>query len=192
MSPRLARLAAVLDTAAGIRRLWWAVTLLFFLGSLAFIVKGADGPTNPRLAALPPTTTTTTPPPIAFGRIGFKISTVRGRFCALLAETDAQRERGLMGRTDLGGADAMVFTFPADSTVPFIMNNVPVPLSIAWFDARGRLVRATDMEPCPPQLNSCPTYAAGRPYRYAIEVLKGGLSRFRVGNASVLTVGGAC
>lgn len=192
MSPRLARLAAVLDTAAGMRRLWWAVTLLFFLGSLAFIVKGADGPANPRLAAAPPTTTTTAAPPIAFGRIGFKLSTVQGRFCALLADTDAKRERGLMGRTDLGGADAMVFSFPVDSTLPFIMTDVSVPLSIAWFDARGRLVRATDMEPCPPQITSCPTYAAGRPYRYAIEVLKGGLSRFRVGAASVLSVGGSC
>ena len=192
MSPRLARLAAVLDTAAGTRRLWWAVTLLFFLGSLAFIVKGANGPANPHLAEAPPTTTTTTAPPIDFGRIGFKISTVQGRFCALLADTDVKRERGLMGRTDLGGADAMVFVFQADSSLPFIMTNVPVPLSIAWFDARGRLVRATDMEPCPPQLTTCPTYAAGRPYRYAIEVLKGGLARFRVGAASVLTLSGSC
>jgi uncharacterized membrane protein (UPF0127 family) len=192
VSPRLARLAAVLDTAAGIRRLWWAVIALFVLGSLAFIVKGANDPTNPRLAELSPTTTTTTAPPIAFGRIGFKISTVQGRFCALLAETDAQHERGLMGRTDLGGADAMVFTFSTDSTLPFIMTDVSVPLSIAWFDARGRLVRATDMEPCPPKLVACPTYPAGRPYRYAIEVLKGGLSRFRVGASSVLSVGGTC
>ncbi|MBV8957651.1 MAG: DUF192 domain-containing protein [Actinobacteria bacterium] len=191
MSPRLARLAAVLDTGAGIRRLWWLATALFVLGSLAFIVKGADGPKNPSLATAP-STTTTTAPPIEFGRISFKISTVQGKFCALLADTDARRERGLMGRTDLGGADAMVFTFPVDSTLPFIMNDVPVPLSIAWFDARGRLVRATDMETCPPDMTNCPSYAAGRPYRYAIEVLKGGLSRFKVGASSVLTVGSTC
>ena len=191
MSPRLARLAAVLDTAAGIRRLWWVAIALFVLGSLAFIVKGADGPANPSLAAVP-ATTTTTQAPIEFGHIAFKISTVQGKFCALLADTQPKRERGLMGRSDLGGLDAMVFVFQTDSTLPFVMNDVPVPLSIAWFDARGRLVRATDMEPCPPQLNSCPTYAAGQPYRYAIEVLKGGLARFRVGARSVLTLGTAC
>ena len=97
-----------------------------------------------------------------------------------------------MGRSDLGGLDAMVFAFQTDSTLPFVMTDVPVALSIAWFDTRGRLVRATDMEPCPPQLNACPTYAAGQPYRYAIEVLKGGLARFRVGARSVLTLGTAC
>jgi uncharacterized membrane protein (UPF0127 family) len=179
------------DTAAGIRRLWWVVIAVFILGTLAFIVKGADRPSNPRLAIVP-STTTSTAAPVSFGRVAFKISTVQGKFCALLAETTEQRERGLMGRTDLGGADAMVFTFPVDSSLAFVMTDVPVGLSIAWFDARGRLVRATDMEPCPATITSCPTYAAGRPYRYAIEVLKGGLSRFRVGASSVLSVSGTC
>lgn len=191
MSPRLERLAAGLDTAAGIRRLWWLVTAVFVLGALAFIVKGADGPANPRLAVVP-STTTSTAVPIAFGRVGFKISTAQGRFCALLAETTEQHEHGLMGRSDLGGADAMVFKFAADSTLPFVMTDVPVALSIAWFDWRGRLVRTADMEPCPPGVNPCRTYTAGRPYRYAIEVLKGGLTRFSVGSTSVLTLSGGC
>ena len=184
------RLVAVLDTAAGVRRLWWVVIAVLVLSSLAFIVKGANGPTNPRLAAA--ATTTTSAPPVTFGRIAFRISTVRGKFCALLADNDPLRQRGMMGRRDLGGTDAMLFAFQADSTVPFVMTDVPVPLSIAWFDARGRLVHTADMEPCPAQITACPTYPAGRPYRYAIEVLKGGLSHFRVGPASVLSVAGTC
>jgi uncharacterized membrane protein (UPF0127 family) len=189
VSPLPDRLIAGLDTAAGVRRLWWVVIAVLVLSSLAFIVKGADGPVNPRLTLA--ATTTTSAPPVTFAHVAFRISTVRGRFCAMLAENDQQRERGLMGRTDLGGTDAMVFTFPADSTLPFVMTDVPVPLSIAWFDARGRLVRTADMVPCP-TLQACPRYPAGRPYRYAIEVLKGGLARFRAGPSSVLTVGGSC
>jgi uncharacterized membrane protein (UPF0127 family) len=184
------RLAALLDTASGVRRLWWVVIAVLVLSSLAFIVKGADGPTNPRLAAV--ATTTTSVPPVTFGRVAFRMSTVKGTFCAMLADSDRLRQRGLMGRSDLGGTDAMVFVFQADATLPFVMNDVPVPLSIAWFDARGHLVRTTDMTPCPATITACPTYPAGRPYRYAIEVLKGGLSRFRVGPSSILTVGGAC
>ena len=110
----------------------------------------------------------------------------------LLADTEVQRERGLMGRSDLAGTDGMVFVFSADSTVPFVMTDVPVPLSIAWFDARGRLVGTADMVPCPATIQSCPEYPAPGPYRDAVEVLKGGLSRFHIGSHSVLTVGGAC
>jgi len=191
VSPPLERLVASLDTQAGTRRLWWAVTALLLLSLLVFIVKGADGPANPSLAAPLPTTTTTLVP-IAFGRVAFRVSTAPGRFCALLAETEAQRERGLMGRSDLGGTDAMVFTFPTDSTVGFVMTDVPVPLSIAWFDARGRLVGTADMDPCPASIQSCPVYPAPAPYRDAVEVLRGGLSRFNVGSHSVLSLGGSC
>ena len=112
-------------------------------------------------------------------------------FCALLAETAQQRARGLMGRRDLAGYDAMLFRFEADTTGQFYMRNVPVPLSIAWFAADGRFVSSADMAPCP-DMDGCPTYGASGPYRFAVEVLQGGLGSLGIGNGSVLTVNGAC
>ena len=96
-----------------------------------------------------------------------------------------------MGRRDLAGYDAMVFRFAADTTSEFYMRNVPVSLSIAWFAADGRYVSSTDMAPCP-DMPGCPTYGASGPYRYALEVLQGGLGALGIGDGSVLSVAGAC
>ena len=67
-----------------------------------------------------------------------------------------------MERTDLGGYDGMLFKFATDTTGAFYMKDTPMPLSIALFDAAGRFVSSTDMEPCLDQ-PTCPTYAADRP-----------------------------
>ncbi|MGH9281574.1 MAG: DUF192 domain-containing protein, partial [Acidimicrobiales bacterium] len=142
---------------------------------------------------------TTVPGPdaaaLGFGEVAFTVTPAgaspASTFCALLAETAAQRARGLMGRRDLAGYDAMLFRFDADTTSEFYMRNVPVPLSIAWYAADGRFVSSTGMAPCPDR-DGCPTYGAAGPYRFALEVLEGGLGRLGVGEGSVLTVGGAC
>ncbi len=111
--------------------------------------------------------------------------------CALLAETAAQRQRGLMERTDLGGYDGMLFVFESDVEGGFWMKDTPMPLSIAWFDSAGRLVSTADMEPCLGR-SSCPSYAPSGPYRYALEVPQGGLAALGVGPGAVLSVGGPC
>ena len=67
-----------------------------------------------------------------------------------------------MGRTDMGGYDAMIFKFAEDTSGTFYMKDTPMPLSIAWFDGEGRFVSSTDMEPCLNQ-RTCPTYAAEAP-----------------------------
>ncbi|MDQ4132945.1 MAG: DUF192 domain-containing protein [Actinomycetota bacterium] len=124
-----------------------------------------------------------TPVP-GFGEIAFRIDGGTLRH-ALLADTTEQHSRGLMNRTDLAGYDGMLFRFPSDTTGTFYMLNTPLPLSIAWFDADGRFVSATDMEPC---LNrsDCPTYAASGPYRYALEVPQGDLAELGIGPGSRL------
>ena len=134
---------------------------------------------------------------LGFGAIAFSVARVGTRpatapeYCALLAESAQQQARGLMGFRDLAGYDGMIFRFASDTTGPFYMRNVPVGLSIAWFEADGRFVSSTDMAPCPDQ-EGCPTYAPAGPYRLALEVLEGGLGRLGVGEGSVLTVGGPC
>jgi uncharacterized membrane protein (UPF0127 family) len=112
-------------------------------------------------------------------------------WCALLAETEAQHQQGLKGRTDLSGYDGMVFRFATDVSGAFYMRTVPVPLSIAWFSASGALVGTADMAPCGDR-DDCPLYGPNRSYRYAIEVLEGGLPRLGVGPDARLELLGAC
>jgi uncharacterized membrane protein (UPF0127 family) len=92
----------------------------------------------------------------------------------LTADTPAQRERGLMRQDDLDSYDGMIFRFPSEEERAFWMRNTSIPLSIAFFNAGGAFVSATDMEPCGDSAG-CPTYSSYGAAKYALEVLKGRL-----------------
>jgi uncharacterized membrane protein (UPF0127 family) len=112
--------------------------------------------------------------------------------CLLVAASDEQRQQGLMEVTDLGGYRGMVFVWDADTSGGFWMRNTPTPLSIAWFDADGLFVSSADMAPCSATAPDCPTYPAGGPYRFAVEVFQGDLDELGVGPGSRLALGGDC
>ena len=158
-----------------------------------FFSRGADRPADPTLQPAAAART----PVEGFGQIGFRIeeTNIRGATaadrCALLAETARQQGQGLMNRRDLSGYDAMIFDFKGETTTQFYMKDTPMPLSIAWFDASGRFVSATDMSPCLGQAE-CPFYPAAGPYRYALEVPKGGLAALGAGPGSRLVLTPAC
>jgi uncharacterized membrane protein (UPF0127 family) len=123
----------------------------------------------------------------AAGGAGVRIGLGGGRTaCALVADTEAERERGLMGRRSLAPYDGMLFEFAGDTTAAFWMKDTPLPLSIAWFGVDGALLATTDMDTCPD--GRCPLYRAPAPYRYALEVRRGSLAGVGVGPSSVLTV----
>jgi uncharacterized membrane protein (UPF0127 family) len=84
-----------------------------------------------------------------------------------VAMTSARRSVGLMNRSS-APADGMLFVFPEDTTGGFWMKNTLVPLTIAFFDARGKRVRKLSMMPC--RQASCPIYDPGRRYRFALEL----------------------
>ncbi len=172
------------DPSTTYKVLGWAVLVVAVLSFVGFLAVGANGPEDPTLGGIR-----------GFGETAFQVvpagGGTAGQYCALLASTEEQRARGLMGRRDLAGFDAMVFVFDADSSGGFYMRNVPVGLSIAWFGADGRFVSAADMASCPDR-DGCPTYSPTRPYRQAIEVLRGDLGKLGIAEGSVLTVGGAC
>ena len=107
-----------------------------------------------------------------------EISTPGGDAMVLLADTGEERSQGLMGKEDLGGYDGMLFEFPSDTQGGFWMKDTLIPLSIAFFDASGRVVDFFDMEPCPPEESTCPSYRPDSPYRRALEVPKGDLPRW--------------
>lgn len=166
---------------------------------------GGDREAGPVAPLAPPTAAPSTGPgagggslapasrtPVAgFGEVAYRVSGSMALRCALLAETAAQRSRGLMNQTSLSGYDGMLFVFESDTRGAFWMKDTPLPLSIAWFDASGRLVSTADMEPCLGG-GDCPLYPPTGPYRYALEVAQGGLAPLGVEPGSTITIGGAC
>jgi uncharacterized membrane protein (UPF0127 family) len=115
----------------------------------------------------------------------------REKHCALLANTEPERERGLMNRRDLGGYDGMIFGFPHADRVGFYMKDTVIPLSIAWFDPAGRFVSAADMVPCPPG-EDCPLYYPAAAASTAIEVERGHLAGLGIGPGATISVSGPC
>ena len=84
-----------------------------------------------------------------------------------IADTDAERQTGLMGRTVLPKDTGMLFVFEGDQALSFWMRDTLIPLSIAYIDAQGRIVDIQDMQPLD---DVPPHYISAEPARYALEV----------------------
>jgi uncharacterized protein len=85
-----------------------------------------------------------------------------------IADDPAERERGLMKRESLATDHGMLFVYPNERQRSFWMKDTSLPLSIAYLDAQGRIVRIADMTP----FDSSPV-PSGRPAMYALEVRQG-------------------
>jgi uncharacterized membrane protein (UPF0127 family) len=125
-----------------------------------------------------------------FGETHVSVETPMGplEWCMLLAETEAQHNRGLMQVTDptLSGYDGMLFRFTEDTNDRFYMRDTPMPLSIAFIASNGDIVSTADMAPCDDRAG-CPLYSAAAPYRFAIEVPQGHLGRLGIGPGAEVT-----
>ncbi len=95
----------------------------------------------------------------------------RHEFTVWLAETDAQRRRGLMFVTDLPDDRGMLFAFGAREQPSMWMRNTLIPLDMLFLDADGRIVHiAARTEP-----ESLDVIRSPHPARYVLE-LAGGVS----------------
>jgi uncharacterized membrane protein (UPF0127 family) len=173
------------------RRRWAIriVAVVLVVVGVTLLVRAANRPKDPSFKAA---VRTAMP---GFGEISYRIDTMaKTTRCALLADNPQQRERGLMRVTDatLGNHDGMLFLFQDIQHGAFWMKDTILPLSIAYFGPDGRLVSTTDMEPCLNRGNDCPGYPAGGPFKYALEVAKGGLGRLGIGSGAHISVGGGC
>jgi uncharacterized membrane protein (UPF0127 family) len=90
-----------------------------------------------------------------------------------LAVNDRERERGLMGRTTLGPTDGMAFLFFRPTRGGFWMKNTSIPLTVAFFNDKGRILKILDMSPC--RAAPCHVYQPGVQYEGALEVNRGAL-----------------
>jgi uncharacterized membrane protein (UPF0127 family) len=66
---------------------------------------------------------------------------------AEVAASADTRERGLMFRYEMKDNEGMLFVFPAARQQSFWMKNTPLPLSIAFIDAKGTILNIRDMMP---------------------------------------------
>jgi len=104
--------------------LWLTLPLWLTLAAAAC----AQGQAQPRLPTVP----------LAIGK---------HTLVAEIAATPETRERGLMFRYDMKENEGMLFVFPTARRQSFWMKNTPLPLSIAFIDARGLILNIRDMMP---------------------------------------------
>ncbi len=93
----------------------------------------------------------------------------RHGFSVELADTGAERSRGLMFRRELAEDRGMLFVYPASRPVSMWMKNTLIPLDMLFADATGRVVRiAEETEPL-----SLRTIESGEPVKYVLEIAGG-------------------
>lgn len=134
----------------------------------------------------PAPSTSTTPFPEASGDLeAFEIPRITiddTVFRVAVADTPALRSQGLMGVTELGTREGMLFVFTEDVATGFWMKDTLIPLDIAYFDADGLFVDGFTMVPCTE--DPCTVYTPAGRYRYAVEAGEGQL--VGVGPGSIL------
>jgi uncharacterized protein len=100
----------------------------------------------------------------------------RVRLTVEVADEANEWRVGLMNRRSLAPNAGMVFLFPTSMRGGFWMKNTLIPLSIAFFDGRGRILRIMVMTPC--RADPCPVYDPRVAYRGALEVNRGSFGRW--------------
>ena len=75
-------------------------------------------------------------------------------------------EQGLSGVLWLGENEGMIFFLPKNTKARFHMKGVTIPLSIAYLNWRGKILKIEDMDPKTPER----IYEAPDGIRYALEM----------------------
>ena len=97
-----------------------------------------------------------------------KLSIGKHTLTAELAASPAEQQTGLMNRFSLKPDHGMLFVFREPQPLAFWMKNTFIALSIAYIDARGRII---DIEDMAPQTEN--THPSSGPALYALEMKKG-------------------
>jgi uncharacterized membrane protein (UPF0127 family) len=95
------------------------------------------------------------------------------RYNVEIANTDAQREKGLMFRDELAADHGMLFVHERQEPLAYWMKNTHIPLDILYFDnARLLVSQQRDVPPCSLG-DACPPYPSDAPARYVLELNAG-------------------
>ena len=101
-----------------------------------------------------------------------------------LANTEAERAYGLMGRTSLPEGRGMLFIHDRPDQYAYWMYHCKIGLDIVWMDANHRIVELSpDTPPCRGKATTCPSYGGHTASLYVLELPVGSIK------AHSLTVG---
>lgn len=170
-----------LDAARPTARLATAVTLALALGCrgdhAAAPAAGAPAPAHPAAvnAAKP-----------AWVYLYAGTTEIR----AEVAATPGARQVGLMHRRSLEPSSGMIFVFPDRRELDFWMLNVPIPLSIAFLDDDGTIIRLHEMAPGDGiAARDQPRYRSAGAVRLALEMEAGWFTRHGLKEGDKLDLG---
>lgn len=109
-----------------------------------------------------------------------------------IAESDAQKARGLMFQNELPYEQGMIFVFNQEQVVPIWMLNMQFPLDIIWFDGDGNVVNiAKNVPPCKSALETATCAVdngGGKKAKYVLEVTAGFVDKFNITENSKLQI----
>ncbi len=100
---------------------------------------------------------------------------------AELADNVPARMQGLMYRTSLAPNSGMLFVYEQPAMECMWMKNTLIPLSVAFFDAAGRIINIEQMQP-----QTEDSHCAERPASYSLEMEQGWFARNGIGAGAVL------
>ncbi len=127
---------------------------------------------------------------VKFPKGTIKIDTVT--LAVQIAETDAQRARGLMFQDPLPYKQGMIFVMDQEQVIPIWMLNMQFPLDIIWFDSDGNVVHiAKYVQPCKSALETATCTVdngGGKLAKYVLEVTAGFVNKYNVTTSSKLQI----
>lgn len=85
-----------------------------------------------------------------------------------VAQTEQQKQVGLMFRKNMPQAEGMIFIFDQPGVQCFWMHNTILPLTAAFVADDGRIVNLADMQP-----QTDDTHCSTEPVRYVLEMNQG-------------------
>lgn len=85
-----------------------------------------------------------------------------------VAESDAERQQGLMGRDSLPEDHGMLFVYSRPQTLSFWMRDTEIPLDIAYISQDGVIVDIQQMDP-----HTQEQHPSREPAMYALEMSRG-------------------
>ena len=107
--------------------------------------------------------------------------TLQGREYHLqVARSSKQKSHGLMFREQLAPDQGMLFVYHRAGDYRIWMKNTLIPLTVIWLDDDTEVVEIRLLQPC--RQVSCPSYGAGSPARYILELHADEYHRFQVGD----------
>ncbi len=109
-----------------------------------------------------------------------------------IAETDAQRIRGLMFQDQMPYNEGMIFVMDNEQVIPIWMLNMQFPLDIIWFDSNGNVVHiAKYVQPCKSALETATCTGdngGGKLARYVLETTAGFVNKYNITSSSKLQI----